>query len=66
MNKLKNNKNNHLDDEEINLDTIKFDQNDVNDRQYESMLPKRKGGLNVNSYFRNSEKYAGKAKYDEK
>lgn len=59
------NKNNssrdHLDDEDINLDSMKF--NDSQDRQYKAMLPKQGAKLNTLSYFKNSHKYAGEVKY---
>ena len=51
----------YFDDEEANLDTIKFTDN--HDRQYHDMLPKQKAKINTLSYFKNSQKYAGEAKY---
>lgn len=60
-NKNNNSSRDYFDDEEINLDTIKFSESQ--DRQYNAMLPKQKAKLNTLSYFKNSHKYAGEVKY---
>lgn len=54
-------KNNYEDDEDANLDYANFD--DVNDKEYESMLPKQAGKLKTLEYFRNSAKYAGRVSH---
>ncbi len=59
----KKNNNNNFDDEEVDLGFTGLDE--VNDRQYNSMMPKKKGRLDAISYFKNSQKYAGSAKYDQ-
>lgn len=58
---IKKNKINYEDDQDANLDYANFD--NVDDRQYDQMLPKKKGKLNSLSYFQKSEKYAGRASH---
>lgn len=48
----KKNKINYEDDQDANLDYANF--GNVDDRQYDQLLPKKKGQLNPLSYFKNS------------
>ncbi len=48
----------YQDDEDANLDYANFDK--IDDRQYDSLLPKTNGKTNPLSYFKSSNKYAGK------